>query len=205
MLALIVFSFGRVSGREFSPSLFTTREFRFHEIPWLHVQISPIRRTTLAQSPLTRYLITQSVIPVSSTTATDWHLVDISQGFLHESFGDAKLLTDHLDLSIYNNNQASNFWHEWSKKEKGKAAVLWPSIQKLASRELYLLIPKLLSLAIDTKTDQEFVDAMEAYLRLNYAELIVEMRAAGQNEIADGLLTDAITDYPDDAKLQELR
>jgi hypothetical protein len=206
MLGLVLLLFGSVTGIEFSPTHFETRQFSVREIPWLQTQITPIRRVN-SQSATARYLIAQSLIQPTKGVPSDWHLVQLSRGGFEVSDSDAKLLTDQLDLYVYtatSSSSATSFWHQWSIDEPEKAKILWPIIQRLAIRELYILMPRLFSLAVDSKDKQTLQTSIDDYLRSSYAELITEMRDANRHQLADDLLAEAIADYPDDAKLQGL-
>jgi hypothetical protein len=234
LLAFFVLVFGRVEGVEFSPSRFQTRHFSVHEIPWLKIQVSPIHRTT-SQSSTARYLIAQSLIqpisapavtkqpqlqpatneksaatkattpPTPATVPDPWHLVTLTRGGVSSQFADAKLLTDQLEIRHYTQVQTNEYWHDWSIREPNKAKILWPIVQKLAFRELYILMPSLFSLAMDATDDQAFQRSIDDYLKKSYAELVVEMRSAGREELAAELLSEAITDFPNDKNLQALR
>jgi hypothetical protein len=207
MLGLATALFGSVSGTEFSPTHFESRRFTVHEIPWLQIQISPIRRTQ-SQSATARYLIGQSLVQRAPGPPQEWHVVELSRGGLGYAEADAKLLTDQLELHVYRHNASttsSEFWHNWSIEQPAKAKVLWPVIQKMAVRELYILMPKLFSLAVDAQDDIVLQQDIDAYLRGSYAELIAEMRNNHRRELAAQLLAEALNDYPDDARLRSLQ
>lgn len=123
---------------------------------------------------------------------------------MQNSSADAKLLTDQLELLKDNTTGSDKFWEDWSVKEPAKAKVLWPIVQKLAIRELYILLPKIFTIALDAKDDAALRQSIAEYLRTSYRELVTEMRSIGRTELADELLAEAIVDFPDDAKLQEL-
>lgn len=207
MLGLVILLFGSVSGSEFSPTHFEMRRFSVHEIPWLQVQISPITRST-SQSATSRYLIAQSLIQTLPGAPKDWHLVELSRGGISQSQADAKLLTDQLELYLYRQNSSSSsneFWHDWSIQQPAKAKVLWPTVQKLAIRELYILLPNLFSLAIDAEDEVVLQQEIDEFLRASYFSLVTEMRDADRMELADELLAEALLDYPDAVKLRALQ
>ena len=245
-LGLIVLLFGQVSGVEFSPSRFETRRFTVREIPWLKIQVTPIRRTT-SQSATARYLLAQSLIQplkapmptkpaptkppsapnaVADSKAVDdpktsknvaapsanpttppdpWHLVQLTRGGVDTQPADAKLLTDQLEAYGFNASQNKEHWHQWSINEPAKAKVFWPIIQRLAVRELYVLMPPLFALAIDSMDDVTLKTSIDEYLKKNYADLVVELRSAGREAFAEELLNEALIDFPDDQRLQALR
>ncbi len=210
MVGLVMLLFGSVSGIEFSPANFESRRFTVREIPWLQIQITPIQRTH-KQSSTARYLVAQSLIQPAKSSPSDWHLVQLSRGGMSTNDADAKLLTDQLEMHFDNSNSTGSnsttneYWHNWSINDPAKAKIFWPIVQKLASRELYILMPRLFSLAVDAQDDQALQQSIDTYLRANYFDLVTEMRNAKRTELADELLAEAMTDYPDDEKLQGLR
>lgn len=158
-LSGIVFFFGQVEGREFAPSHFEIRRFSFIEIPLLRLQITPIRRFS-ESSVLQSYLNTSSLITRPPGQPTAWHLVELSRFGVSTQPADAKLLTDFLKIPYFGfamrrgaAAQSDLYWHQWSIGHPEHAAVLWPQIQKLADRELYLLIPDVFQIADAAVTD----------------------------------------------------
>ena len=61
LLFVVVRLQGHVTGREFSPTHFRLREFSFYEIPLLHLQITPIKRSDVTPRSAT-YLRQKSLI-----------------------------------------------------------------------------------------------------------------------------------------------
>ncbi|TWT64613.1 hypothetical protein CA85_37460 [Allorhodopirellula solitaria] len=180
---------GYVEGEEFSPTHFRSRRFSFYEIPIIHWQITPIKRTR--STPATARLLSQKKwISPPSTPPSVWHLVSLRRGAGERFDDDAALLLSQLRLR----RTSGLFWSQWSQKHPQLARVLWPTIATLAQRELYILMPRLLELVrpIDD------VDALRAtqdhYLRQEYASLIDDMRAAGRDDLADALMAEAAQD-----------
>jgi hypothetical protein len=146
-LAGIVYFLGRVQGREFAPSHFEIRRFSFTEIPLLRLQITPINRVS-ETSGLQSYLSTSSLISRPAGQPTDWHIVELNRLGGGSTPADAKLLTDFLDTATgHYPKHSQRHWHQWSLQNPKHAAVLWPVIQKLAQRELYVLIPGVFQIA----------------------------------------------------------
>ncbi|MGB7328218.1 MAG: hypothetical protein WBD31_25305 [Rubripirellula sp.] len=193
---LIIRTQGFVSGSEFSPTHFQKRDFRFYEIPLVHLQITPISRSS-STTQAARYLRQKNLIPVVTGPPDVWHLVQISRGLTGATPLDAQLLTDQLELSL----GSDAYWEKWSTDHPKMAKVLWPVVQRLAQRELYVLIPRLMEIAqLQSATDQSPADlqnAIDQYLPEQYASLIVDLREAGRRELADGVRQEATADYPD--------
>jgi hypothetical protein len=143
----IVYFLGRVQGREFAPSHFEIRRFSFTEIPLLRLQITPIRRVS-ESSGLQTYLATSSLISRPAGSPTDWHIVELTRFGGNTTPADAKLMTDFLDTySPRYTTHSEWYWHQWSLQNPKHAAVLWPLVQKLAERELYVLVPSVFQIA----------------------------------------------------------
>ena len=197
---LVVWVQGNVSGLEFSPTHFQQRSFRFFEIPVLHLQITPIRR--VAKTPATaNYLRLNSLIKTPTTPPKAWHIVSLRRGITGTTPGDASLLTDQLELE----DGADAYWRRWSIDHPKQAQVLWPVVQKLAERELYILVPPLFELAQREKTPGELQSAIESCLVQDYATLVQDLRRAGRDDLADQILAEAREDFPKSRRLQELR
>ena len=190
---------GYVSGREFSPVTFSMRDFQFYEIPILGLQITPIKRTGTTAKTAT-YLRQKSLITVPTPPDDVWHLVFLSRGFTGSTPADAQLLIDHLGLQYSGND----YWRTWSDKHPKHAKIFWPIIQKLASRELYILMPPLFELAQREQSANEFSQNLNQMRREQYHGLIRDMRSAGRNALADELLVEALGDFPNDQSLLDL-
>ncbi len=202
IVGIVVRTQGRVSGVEFTPTHFQQREFSFYEIPILHLQITPIKRRS--STPATAlYLRQNSLVKIAKGPPTDdsWHVVSVSRGLAGQRPIDAKLLVDQLEAQP----QSDPFWEKWSIDNPEHAKVLWPVIQKLAQRELYVLIPKVFELARQDSQPDELAERIDEYLRQEYSQLITDMRDANRDELADGLVAEILADFPDDPELAKLR
>ncbi len=199
-LFIVIRTQGFVSGQEFSPTHFQQRNFSFYEIPLIHVQITPIKR--VGSTPATATYVRQNALIRPHTGApTSWHLVSISRGLTGSTAADANLLIDQLQLQT----GVDEFWRTWSIDHPKLAKVLWPVIQKLAERELYILMPQLFELAQIDQTPQQLQQNIDELLRGQYRSLIQDMQAADRGELAKQLLAEASKDYPQDAELKNLR
>ena len=203
LVAGIVMVKGRVSGREFAPSHFQTRQFSFYEIPFLHVQITPIERKNTT-GPVSRQLKAKGWIQVPrGKKPTDWHLVSLQRG-IGGTPAVAGLLIDELELQY----SGSAFWKTWNTDNPKRASVLWPAVQRLAERELYVMIPELMQLARTLPGDDDKAKlsaAIDSWLISQYAGLVVDLREAERDRLAEEILTEAIADYPDSQLLIDLR
>lgn len=192
---------GNVSGYEFAPSHFQTREFSFYEIPYLEIQISPIRRSVV-NDKLARQLRTQSLVTIPrGRKPNTWHLVSLRRGpTLTPAL--ASLLVDSMRIGGLSGNL---YWVSWISDHPNRAAVLWPTVQQLAERELYVLIPELLELARSFPGDDDaasFQTAADELLVGQYVSLIADLRLADRAPLAEELLREALQDYPDAERLR---
>ncbi len=216
LIFFLVRTQGFVKGREFSPDTFAMRDFQFYEIPLIHLQVTPIRRAS-STTDTAIFLRQKSLIqgPANPSNPPDglnpaWHLVYLSRGITGSTPADAMLLTDVLEL----HQSSTGYWQKWSTDHGPEAKEFWPIIQRLAQRELYLLMPPLFELAqqmaTETKRTNEqetsvFSTSIEMRLASLYHDLILDMRDARRTELADGLLAEALLDFPNDPKLRELK
>ena len=201
LLLVVIRLQGRVSGREFSPTHFQIRQFSFYEIPLLHIQITPIKRTGVTPAAA-NFIRRTSLIPnPPKGPPQTWHLVTISRGISGTTPADAKLLCDQLSLQA----NGGDYWQTWSQAHKQRAKVLWPIVQRLAERELYILVPGLLELAMVDQPATQFSQQADQWLRNEYAHLIQDMRDAERTTLANELLDEALQDFPDDVELTKLK
>ena len=187
---------GHVSGSEFAPSNFQTRSFTFYEIPLLHLQITPIRRT-ISSSTTSTYLRQKGLINVGKGAPSRWHLLALSRGLTGTTPADANLLSEQLTLK----HGSDDFWRKWSIDHPSHAKILWPVVQKLAERELYVLLPALLERAAIVQDDTAqnvagLQSVIDEYLQDEYARLIADMKEAGRTDLADELQKEAREDFP---------
>ncbi|QDT08070.1 hypothetical protein K227x_65000 [Rubripirellula lacrimiformis] len=197
---LVIWTQGHVSGSEFSPTHFQQRDFSFYEIPLLQMQITPIRRTGTTPATAT-YLRQNGLITTANGAPTTWHLVSISRGLTGEKPDDAELLTAPLGML----DGSNEYWRQWSIDHPENAKILWPVIQRLANRELYILVPALLELAQPDAEPKQLQASIDRYLKSQYAQLIREFADAGRRDVAIELLDEAQTDFPDDPAITQMK
>jgi hypothetical protein len=196
---IVIRTQGFVSGHEFSPTHFQQRKFSFYEIPLIHLQITPIKRSGTTPRTAT-YVRQNSLITPAPGTPTTWHLVAISRGLTGSTPADANLLMDQLSLRA----GGDEYWRKWSIDHPKQAKILWPVIQRLAERELYLLMPPLFELAQIEQSPDCLQENIDSHLKQQYRSLILDMKAADRSELAQQLLVEATRDYPEDTELGNL-
>ncbi|MDA8967739.1 hypothetical protein N9F76_00450 [bacterium] len=200
VLGLVIRTQGYVSGSEFAPSHFVQRTFSFYEIPLVHWQITPIRRQDNTPSVAT-FVKTTILKTLPNGPASNWHLVSLSRGLSGKTNADANLLLAQLMIG-----DGTNFyWRDWSQRNPNHAAILWPIIQRLAKRELYILMPMVFATADSGgKSPSEMQKIIDRQLAEEYVSLISDMREAKQSTVAATLLSEALVDYPNHPGLQRL-
>ena len=140
---------GFVVGTEFSPYSLKTRSFTYYELPIIHWQVTPIKRTTTT-GPVETYLMDNGIVPPMNSLKSDqWHLADVIGGGALRQRGDAGLLTSYLENSRHD-------WEAWSKKHPELAQEFWPVVFRLARRNDYVLIPQLFDLVKDCDVAEDF-------------------------------------------------
>ena len=187
LLFIIIRTQGHVTGKEFAPTHFRQRDFSFYEIPLVHLQITPIKRS--GSTPSTALYIRQNgLIKTFAGEPAIWHLVSISRGLTGQTPADPQLLLDQLEFQ----KGSDDYWRKWSIDHAKQARVLWPAIQELAQRELYILMPELFELAQLDLKPAELDAQIDQLLRDRYHGLILDMKAADRVELARQLLDEAL-------------
>lgn len=183
---------GNVSGIEFSPTHFQQRTFQFYEIPLIEQQITPIRRKTVNHSTL-NLLRTGGFITPKPNPPTRWDLVSLTRGLTGITPNDAELLVTPL----IEDKNGNNYWKDWVKAHPQQARFLWPIIQKLAVRDLYLFVPPLLEVAQRHSKANNFQDRIHLQLRSDYLRLRANLQAQDKHSMAKNMIEEAKTDFPD--------
>ena len=121
VLYVCITQFGRVEGVEFSSATFKRRHFRYHEIPLLGMQITPIKRNDRT-SGLANYLTNNSLVQAqASQGAPQWDIVRVIRGGVISDRGDAEILCTYLDMV---DAEGGVVWLQWSKDNAPLAKVL---------------------------------------------------------------------------------
>jgi hypothetical protein len=202
VLGLVIRTQGFVSGSEFAPSHFVQRSFSFYEIPLVHWQITPIRRRDDTPRAAT-YVKTKLLKKVPKGTASNWHLVSLTRGISGATNADANFLLAQLEFG--DQAKSDPYWIDWSKQNPKHAAILWPIVQRLAERELYIFIPMVFATADSGgKSPAELQKVIDDQLAREYVYLVRDMREAGKLTVAATLLSEALADYPTYPDLQRL-
>ena len=168
----------------------------------VHWQITPIQRSD-DTPPAATYVKTKILKKVPKGTATNWHLVSLRRGISGTTNADAYFLLAPLEFS--DQDSSDPYWIDWSKQNPNHAAVLWPIIQRLAERELYIFIPMVFATADSGgKSPAELQKVIDEQLAAEYVSLVSDLREAGKMTVAATLLSEAVADYPNHPGVQRL-
>jgi hypothetical protein len=197
VVVLTTLLFGAVRGQEFDPQSFERRNFGFHEIPLLHLQVTPLWRAE-ANGELEQLIIAQKYVVPATNSQPDWQLISLVRQNSKLPTTDVQILARYLDAKDEDDH---SYWTQWSMKHPEMAAILWPEVARLARLELYVLLPPLLELArnateikpfqadlkqLQTQQLQETVDRMKKRASAvtdqdakdKYDERIIKLEAA---------------------------
>lgn len=192
---LIVLLFGRVKGEEFAPTHFQSRSFQYYEIPLVHIQVTPIERKSTTDL-VSQHVRSRQYVTVAQGPPEQWDIVE-----LNGRPGDAELLTSVLELR----QDGKLYWEEWSEDNPQAAQVLWPIVQKLATRQLYVLLPDVFEIARLDPDPQSLKQRIDSFLAPAYADLTEDLAAAGKLEHARTVLDEALAEYPQQSRLREMK
>jgi hypothetical protein len=194
-------TFGAVHGTEFCPQTFERRSYSYYEVPLIRLQVTGERHEDLTGDTAKSLLADKHITPVTGGEV-DWHVLAGSRGTSGRRPGDAGILMLYLDAT----EDGSNFrWKHWSEQHKEAAAVLWPAVQQLAMRNLYVFVPDLFDLAKridDAATLKEQVDRALAQKLLYLAR---KQLSRGNRDEARRTLDEAAALDPLNPELEQFR
>jgi hypothetical protein len=185
---------GRVSGEEFAPSHFQSREFEYLELPYLRWQLTGVTRSSTTPS-IVRYLVSQQLINCPPGDPPQWQLARVSNGPYSDQTDVEMLLT-----ILRGTGGPGDDWEAWSVAHPAIAKLLWPRVQSLAQQDLFVLLPTVFKLALQSENGPAFQTSLDRYLSDSYAEMIDDWRAAGRPELVAQLLATARLEYPQDPR-----
>ncbi|MGE0756383.1 MAG: hypothetical protein AB7F89_16470 [Pirellulaceae bacterium] len=196
-----VLMFGSVEGEEFDADSFTRREFRYHEVPLLGWQVSPVWRQDITND-LESYLKSAKLIGISATQAPQWDLVIARRGGLSRnsnllSQGNARILCQYLDAQ---DDEKQRVWLQWSKERPELAKIVWPAVAHLARQELYIFVPDLLVLARGATDATHLQQRMNAHLVDRYIAFGQAQQQLSNHQAAIELFTEALALFPSSAE-----
>ncbi|MFO7905836.1 MAG: tetratricopeptide repeat protein [Planctomycetota bacterium] len=196
-LFTITARFGLVTGEEFSPYTFQRRIYSYHELPLIHLQISPVTRE-VQRHPLEEMLF-QEHVPRPKSASQRWDLVAARRGGSPWRQGEAQILCQYLDARTPDNNGA-RFWKTWTSEHPTLANILWPAIAQLARRQLYACIPPLFNAAQSNRTPKEFQETLDGLLSRCYQRVATIEMELGHWEEALELYRAALNHQPTNKK-----
>jgi hypothetical protein len=175
-IVLLTITFGAVHGVEFSPQTFERRSYSFYELPLLGIQVTATRHEDLTGAA-EGYLTMKKHVTPAAAAKQEWHIILGSRGTKLQRKGDAGILIRYLDAT---DAEEDLRWVKWSEEHPKLADVLWPAVQRLASRELYVFVPDLFDLAKqhdDPAVLQPAIDRLAADKLLFLARRLTEQES----------------------------
>lgn len=189
LTCFVVIFTGSVSGTEFSPDTFERRFYTYVEIPFFHIQISPIIRERLP-SALLKHLKNNNYITEAEILNPRWDIIYESRLKPNSPRCDARLLWQYLDRQ---NAGAEQSWLRWSKENPKLAKVFWPAIAKVARMKHYLLVPELFRLARQFSDPNLLKSEIDTYLNRQFQQLAITEQQLENHTMAVELYTQALS------------
>lgn len=161
LIATTMFSciFGNVTGTEFNPYTFKSRNFNYTEVPLVHFQLRPTVRT--AETNALQDWVTQDAKLLATSTDSRWDLVEGMRLGVSAQVDRSKTLYEYLNAS---DHEGELVWLAWSKAHRNSARKLWPALAWLGQSDLYYLIPDVMNLAKREGGSDQFGSLLDAEL-----------------------------------------
>lgn len=195
---IVVYTYGEISGQEFSPDLFQRRTFSYYELPVLKVQISPIVRLP-QPTPVESFLATKTYVTPVKTSTPRWDLVKAQRSDKVFREDDAAILCVYLDMRT---NGGKFHWEVWSDAHPELAKVFWKGVSEVVRNQLYTFLPDLVRLATKTEDADELQTEVDGLLVEKYRRLAEWQQQQNNHAIAVEIFTAALDHAPNDEKLQ---
>lgn len=197
VLVLIIAIFGRVRGEEFSPDTFERRTFSYHEVPFLGIQVTPIRRVS-ETGVLESYVVRSNLVAQQNDDNPRWDLVSVSR-MNGSSETDAALLRSYLA------SDGSDYWKSWSDANPEMAKLLWAEVAHLARRQMYLLIPDVMVCTQESADVTQLRQRVDQRMADRYLVIAGAQHQLGKPELAAAMLAEAMRYQPDREDLKRAR
>jgi hypothetical protein len=192
-LLVVTLLFGRVSGEEFSPYEFKRRTFHFYELPFVRLQVWPVKRFDTT-GDIETMLVTDKILTPQPPATPRWDLVRGYRGSTAVAEGDANILCRYLDRS--------EPLLKWMSDHPKPAKVFWPIIARLAEQELYIFMPDTFELALAATDEKKLERELNGLLAKKYHDFGLVQQKLGYHALAVELLTEAIKLAPQEASWQ---
>jgi hypothetical protein len=194
---LFTMIFGNVSGTEFAPHSFKTREYHLVRIPLINIQVWPVQRVD-EKSALVEHLF------VGAKILTEAKKGDPEFDLVQELAGSRIIRGDAQYLQKYLVDKSAVEWLEWTRDHVDLAKVFWPEVQKVANRRMYAAIPEMFHIASQHDSPDALKKALHARVAAHYA--LIGQAEFEQGEIGPAivLLEEAKTYAPQDQEIDKL-
>lgn len=150
VLAFFIGIFGQVRGEEFSPQKFTIRGFSYVQIPFLRIQIWPVKFAKVRQEDdkLAKHIRKNTrqnkLMKKIQRAPVRWDIMNLQEAGNNSYRGDATILTNYLRQR---GAAGMESWFDWTTANPKLAEELWSRVAQLAHHELYVIIPDVLEAA----------------------------------------------------------
>lgn len=149
-----------ITGKEFNPFTFETREFGYRQSLITRRQIKGITRSK-SQNDLEFYISSQTWFPQSKQTR--WDLAE-----------DSTVTGDSLDwrsgplVRLFENTAFKTYWLDWSSEHPVLEKSLWLAVVELARKDQYEAIPLIFDAVYDIEDKELFLDTLDDTLAAAY-------------------------------------
>lgn len=153
-----------ITGKEFNPYTFETREFDYRQSLITQRQIKGITRTK-SQSDVAFYISSQTWFPQSKQTR--WDLAE-----------DSTVTGDSLDwrsqplVRLFENQAFKTYWLDWSAEHPDLDKSLWLAVVELAREDQYEAVPLIFDAVYDIEDKELFLDTIDQTLTAAYLSAV---------------------------------
>lgn len=209
--------FGHVTGQELSPYDFQRRNFVYFEIPLIHLQITPIDRST-STGTLEKHLVDNQFLEPAGADATSapdapdaagsasastgsedaeperWDLIETRQSEAVVSVGDARILCQYLDSK---SDDGTQYWLAWTESHDELARAVWPLVGRLAVQRMYIFIPEVLEAARSATNSDQYLSEINDVLADRFHQLALAQQQQQRHQVALDLIGDGLSYAPE--------
>ncbi len=178
------YTFGWVSGTEFSPQTFKRRSFSYVQFPFTKTQLSPLYRND-STGTLEQHLNQNKLLGTRKNTEVRWDLVQDNVTDPRSEACDSAILCSYLDAG---EQYGEPVWLAWSNTHPKMEKILWPKVALLARHNLYYLVPAVMNVAQAAADDIQLKKELETLLYQKFLEL-------GDRHLASEELEEAVELY----------
>jgi hypothetical protein len=160
-------------------------------------------RAAAARHPASLFIASHNYLaPLAKGANQDWHIIAGERGLGQRRQGDASILMQYLDAT---DSADYHRWVKWSEDHPERAALLWPAVQRLARRELYVFVPDLFDLAQAVEDPAALRQGLDQAVADKLLVLARRLIARSDRAAARDCLSEAAELDPTDAEIAQAR